>query len=63
MIVDKAVKEAQVIKSLTNLFREIDEDSIARILNWANEVYNTDRDNNPQMNLFDLPQVFYEKNP
>lgn len=67
MIMNKATKEAEIIKSLTDLFSEVDRDSIVRILNWANDVYDMDKAKSKgadtQMSLFDLPLFFAEKNP
>lgn len=65
MIINKAVKEAEIIRELTKLFSTVDSDSIVRILNWANAVYAFEKDDigHQQLSIFDLPTFFSEKKP
>lgn len=63
----KAAKEAKVMSDITALLSSLETESIHRVLNWANSVYDlANSQKTPiqqQLEIYDLPTFFNMKNP
>lgn len=67
MDTQKAAREAKVMSDITAILSNLEIESIHRILNWANSVYNLNEISKApaqqQLEIFDLPTYYSMKNP